>query len=93
MKPVDLLYMGLGAAFMAKDKMQEFLDEMEKRGALSQSEAKTFLEDAKARARKQEEAACSCLRDELRKTLEGLNLATKDDIAELKALLIAQKPE
>ena len=87
MKPVDLLYMGLGAAFMAKDKMQEFLDEMEKRGALSQSEAKTFLEDAKARALKEEEALNVRIRDELKKVLDGMGLATKEDVAEIKALL------
>lgn len=87
MKPVDLLYMGLGAAFLAKDKFEEFVDEMEKRGEMSRSEAKNFLEDAKARARKEEEALNVRIRDELKKVLDGMGLATKEDVAEIKALL------
>lgn len=87
MKPVDLLYMGLGAAFLAKDKFEEFVDELEKRGEMSRSEAKNFLEDAKARALKEEEALNTRIHEELRKVLEGMGLATKEDIAELKALL------
>lgn len=87
MKPVDLLYMGLGAAFLAKDKFEEFVDEMEKRGEMSRAEAKNFLEDAKARAHKEEEALNVRIRDELKKVLDGMGLATKEDVAELKALL------
>lgn len=87
MKPVDLLYMGLGAAFLAKDKFEEFVDEMEKRGEMSRSEAKNFLEDAKARALKEEEALNVRIRDELKKVLDGMGLATKEDVAEIKALL------
>ena len=87
MKPVDLLYMGLGAAFLAKDKFEEFVDEMEKRGEMSRAEAKNFLEDAKARAHKEEEALNVRSRDELKKVLDGMGLATKEDVAELKALL------
>jgi polyhydroxyalkanoate synthesis regulator phasin len=87
MKPVDLLYMGLGAAFLAKDKFDELLDDLEKRGQMSRSEAKTFLEDAKARAQKEEEALSARIREEIKKVLEDMGLATKDDIAEIKALL------
>jgi polyhydroxyalkanoate synthesis regulator phasin len=87
MKPIDLLYMGLGAAFLAKDKFGELLDDLEKRGELSQAEAKNFLEEAKSRAHKEEEALNTRIREELKKVLEGMGLATKEDIAELKALL------
>ncbi|MHC1788195.1 phasin family protein [Solidesulfovibrio sp.] len=87
MKPVDLLYMGLGAAFLAKDKFTEVIDELEKRGEVSRDEAKRFLDDAKSRAKHEEEAVAARVREEVRKVLEEMGLATKDDIAELKALL------
>ena len=90
MKPVDLLYMGLGAAFLAKDKFGEALADLEKRGQLSREEAQGFLNDAKARAKQEEEALAARIRDEVKKVLTDMGLATKDDIAELKALL-AQK--
>ncbi len=87
MKPADLLYMGLGAAFLAKDRFDGFLDDLVKRGEMSRDEAKTFLEDAKARARQEEEALTARIREELKAVLDGMGLATKDDIAEIKALL------
>jgi polyhydroxyalkanoate synthesis regulator phasin len=87
MKPVDLLSMGLGAAFLAKDKLAEMLGELEKRGEVSRDEAKRFLEDAKARAKQEEDALAARMREEIKKVLEDMGLATKDDIAELKALL------
>lgn len=93
MKAVDLLYMGLGAAFMAKDKLEEFAGEMEKRGQMSQDETRKFVEDAKLRARQEEEAFNARLRLELRKVMEGMDLATKDDIEELKALLLQKAGE
>jgi len=92
MKPADLLYMGLGAAFLAKDRFEAFLDELEKRGEMSRTEARTFLEDARARALKEEEAASARIREEVKKVLEGMGLATKEDVAEIKALL-QKKPD
>ena len=87
MKPVDLLYMGLGAAYLAKDKFDEVLNDLEKRGQLSREEAQSFLNDAKTRAKQEEEALAARIRDEVKKVLTDMGLATKDDIAELKALL------
>ena len=87
MKPVDLLSMGLGAAFLAKDKLGEVLDDLEKRGEVSRDDAKRFLEDAKTRAKKEEEAITARVREEVKKVIGDMGLATKDDIAELKALL------
>jgi len=87
MKPVDLLYMGLGAAFLAKDRFDEVLNELETRGQISRDEAKNFLSDAKNRAKQEEEALAARIREEVKKVLEEMGLATKDDIAELKALL------
>lgn len=87
MKPVDLLYMGLGAAFLARDKFEAFVDDLEKRGEMSRTEAKTFLDDARARAQQEEEALRARIREELKKVLEGMGLATKEDIDGLKALL------
>lgn len=91
MKPVDLLYMGLGAAFLAKDKFEEFVDELEKRGEMSRAEAQTFLEDAKARAKREEEALNERIHEELRKVIGSMGLATKKDIAEIKVLLEQKK--
>jgi len=87
MKPVDLLSIGLGAAFLAKDKFGEILEELETRGEVSKAEAKNLMEEAKARAKQEEEALAARVRQEVKKVLDEIGVATKDDIAELKALL------
>ncbi len=87
MKASDFLYLGLGAAFLAKDKISEQLTEMEKRGDISKDEAKQFMEDAVARAKKERDAFDSRLRDAIKEAVSELGLATKDDIDELKSLI------
>ncbi|MFP5259365.1 MAG: phasin family protein [Acidobacteriota bacterium] len=91
MKPVDLLSIGLGAAFLAKDKFGDILDELEKRGEVSKAEAKSLLDEARARAKQEEEALAGRIRQEVKKVLDDMGLATKEDIAELKALLQKKK--
>ena len=91
MKPVDLLSIGLGAAFLAKDKFGDILDELEKRGEVSKAEAKSLLDEARARAKQEEEALAGRVRQEVKKVLDDMGLATKEDIAELKALLQKKK--
>ncbi|WP_428561923.1 MAG: phasin family protein [Solidesulfovibrio sp. DCME] len=90
MKPVDLLYMGLGAAFLAKDKVESFVEELEKRGEMSRADAQNFLADAKSRAKQEEEVLRARIREELQGVLSDMGLATKDDIAALKALIEKQ---
>ncbi|MEA4858151.1 MAG: hypothetical protein AAGU21_22540 [Solidesulfovibrio sp.] len=91
MKPVDLLYMGLGAAFLAKDKFEAFVEDLEKRGDMSRAEAQNFLEDAKSRAKQEEDALRARIREELRGVVSDMGLATKDDIAALRALIEKKK--
>ncbi|WP_027184122.1 phasin family protein [Desulfovibrio inopinatus] len=87
MKASDFLYLGLGAAFLAKDKIAEQLTEMEKRGDISKDEAKQFMDEAVARAKKERESFDARLREAVKDVVSELGLATKDDIEELKALM------
>lgn len=87
MKPVDLLYMGLGAAFLAKDKFEAFVDDLEKRGEMSRAEAQRFLDDAKSRAKQEEDALRARIREEMRGVIRDMGLATKDDLAALRDAL------
>jgi polyhydroxyalkanoate synthesis regulator phasin len=87
MKPVDLLYMGLGAAFLAKDKVEAFVDDLEKRGEMSRADAQSFLEDAKSRAKQEEEVLRARIREELRGVIDDMGLATKEDVAALRQLI------
>lgn len=87
MEPKDLLYLGLGAAFLAKDKLMEHLKELEKRGEISREDAKKFVQDAKERAQKEEQGFDSQIKKKLKETIQEMGLVTKKDIEELKAAI------
>ncbi len=87
MQAIDILQLGLGAAFLAKDKIEELLKEMERRGELSRSEAQKFVAQAKQRAQDERDALDARIEEKIRKRIDELGLATKADIEELKTLL------
>ncbi len=87
MKPIDLLYLGLGAAFLAKDKVEALIEDMEKRGEVSRKDAEAFVEEAKKRARAERDALDAKVREQVKETIAAMGLATKADIEELKALI------
>lgn len=90
MLPKDLLYIGLGAAYLAKDKMDDMMKELEERGKLSREEAEKFLEDAKERAEKERLSMKDDMQAALKEAIGDLGLATKDDVEEIKALIKAK---
>jgi len=87
MEAKDMLYLGLGAAFLAKDKLRERIKELEKRGEINKEDAKKFIQEAKDRARKEEEALDSRIRERLKETIREMNLVTKEDLEELKMMI------
>ncbi len=90
MLPKDLLYIGLGAAYLAKDKMDDMMKELEERGKLSREEAEKFLEDAKERADKERISMEADMKAALKDAISDLGLATKEDVEEIKALIKAK---
>lgn len=90
MNAKDLLSMGLGAAFLAKDKVETFLADLEERGELTREEVREFMAEAKERARLEEDALERRVREGVREALAELGLATRQDLEELKAELLAE---
>ncbi|QJT10895.1 phasin family protein [Oceanidesulfovibrio marinus] len=91
MQPKDLLYMGLGAAFMAKDRVEELLNDITEKGDISREEARKFMEDAKERAQKERDDWEKSMKDSVREVLNDFGVATKDDIKKLEKLLKQSK--
>ncbi|MFW5488540.1 MAG: phasin family protein [Desulfovibrio sp.] len=87
MKPADLLYLGLGAASMARDSIEAKLKEFQEQGELSREEIKHFADQAMAKGKEEQEAFEERIRECMRKAMSDLNMATKDDIEELKKLI------
>jgi polyhydroxyalkanoate synthesis regulator phasin len=87
MKPEDFLYFGLGAASMARERIEARLKEFQEQGEISREEVKRFADQATAKGREERTEFEERVRECVRKTVSELNLATKDDIEELKQLL------
>ena len=88
MKPTDLLHIGLGAAFMAKEKIEAQLKDLEQLGTISKDELNRFVEEAQQRAKQETEALDARIKEKVAEAARELGLATKEDIAEIKALLM-----
>jgi polyhydroxyalkanoate synthesis regulator phasin len=88
MKPTDLLHIGLGAAFMAKEKIEAQLKDLEQLGTISKDELNRFVDEAQQRARQEKDALDARIKEKVAEAARELGLATKEDIAEIKALLL-----
>ncbi len=90
MKPTDLLHIGLGAAFMAKEKIEAQLKDLGQLGTISREELNRFVEDAQRRAKQEQENLDARIKEKVAESVREMGLATKDDIAEIKALLMTR---
>jgi len=83
----DLLTIGLGSALLAKEKVEDELNKLVEKGKISKDEAQKFIDDAKQKAQDEEEKLKDRLKSALKEVLDELNIATKDDIEDLKSQL------
>jgi polyhydroxyalkanoate synthesis regulator phasin len=87
MEAKDVLYFGLGAAFLAKDKLKERLKELEKREEINKEDVKKFIQDSKDRAKKERDAFDLRIQEKLKETIREMGLVTKEDLEELKTII------
>ncbi len=87
----DLVYLGLGGAMLAKERVEEELQNLVEKGKLSKDDASKLISKAKERGKEEEERVKKELRDTLKEVMKELNLATKDDIEDLKKLINSEK--
>jgi polyhydroxyalkanoate synthesis regulator phasin len=80
----DLIYIGLGGALLAKEKVEKELDELVEKGKLNKEEAQKLIDKAKSKGEEEEKAFKSKLKEALREVLDEMDLATKADIEALK---------
>ncbi|MEA3419259.1 MAG: hypothetical protein U9Q90_07650 [Campylobacterota bacterium] len=80
----DLIYIGLGGALLAKERVEKELNELVEKGKLNKEEAQKFIDDAKAKGEEEEQEFKSHLKEVIKETFEEMGVATKEDIKELK---------
>ncbi|NOY65180.1 MAG: hypothetical protein GXO97_07295 [Nitrospirae bacterium] len=77
---IEIIRNTMLAGFGAQEKIKEFVDELVKKGELSESQGAKLVKEWTERAEKSTEDVTKTLSDIIAKSLEKMNLPTKDDI-------------
>jgi polyhydroxyalkanoate synthesis regulator phasin len=80
----DLLYTGIGAATLLKEKVESELNKLEEQGKIKRDDAKSFLESIEKKGKEEDEKMKARLKETLKEIIDELGLATKADLEKLK---------
>ncbi|MFT5661603.1 MAG: polyhydroxyalkanoate synthesis regulator phasin [Sulfurimonas sp.] len=80
----DLLYTGIGAAVVLKEKVESEIKKLEEEGKLKTTDAKSFLDSIEEKGKAEEEKFKNQLKSTLKEVLDELGVATKVDLEKLK---------
>ncbi|MEW6685205.1 MAG: phasin family protein [Candidatus Edwardsbacteria bacterium] len=75
---------GLGAAWLSKEKVEELLGELIKKGEMAEKEKPKFLREMSQKAAEARKEFEKAFNQALAKALKKANLATKTEVEELK---------
>jgi polyhydroxyalkanoate synthesis regulator phasin len=81
----NLIYAGIGAAVVMKEKVEEEVKKLEDQGKIKTTDAKSFLESIEKKGHAEQERVKEELKSTLKEIIEELGLATKTDLEKLKA--------
>lgn len=74
---------GIGLLSMTREKAQNIFDELSHEGELQKNEVKQWVDQLSDRGEEERQALRKLIRDEMKKVLDDLGLATKEDIQKL----------
>lgn len=80
----DLLYSGIGAAMVLKEKVDSEVKKLEEEGKLKKQDAQSFLDSIEKKAKGEEEKFKEHLKTTLKEVIDELGLVTKADLEKLK---------
>ncbi len=89
----DIVKMGLGAMFIAKEKVESLVDEAMKQGDISKEQGEKFLQNLKSQIETKSQDIDKTIKEEIHAQLKELGVATKEDIASLHREITALKHE
>lgn len=79
----DVVRNALLAGFGVQEKVREFVDDLVKKGELSESQGAKLVREWSEKFEKNTEDLSKSLSDVVAKTMEKMNLSTKDDVQKL----------
>ncbi|MFI5295120.1 MAG: phasin family protein [Thermodesulfovibrionales bacterium] len=83
MSLIDTIRNAMLAGFGMQEKVKEFVDDLVKKGELSESQAAKLVKEWSDKFEKNTTDMSKSFNEVLAKTLEKMNLSTKDDIQKL----------
>ncbi|MCX7724086.1 MAG: hypothetical protein N2042_02420 [Thermodesulfovibrio sp.] len=83
----DLFKNMIFACLGMQELLKEFLNDLVKRGKMSESEAGKLINEFISKTEEAKEGFKENLKEIVQKTLQGMNIATKDEVENLKSLI------
>lgn len=80
----NVVYAGIGAAFLTKEKVEDLTKDLVEKGKMSQEEGKQFVDDLLRKSEKAKDQLELWINKRVEDRVNQLNLATKDELAELQ---------
>ncbi len=80
-KTLDLAF---GAAALTREKAQEFVDDVVKRGEAAREDSGNLVDEIMKRGAKQREEMQSLIQREVSEAMGRMNIATRDDLSRLE---------
>ncbi|MCI5131771.1 MAG: hypothetical protein D3904_09645 [Candidatus Electrothrix sp. EH2] len=80
----NMLYTGVGAAFLTRDKLDEIRKDLVERGNLTKEEGKEFVDDLLRKSNSARDQLEIWLNRQVEERIKTLNLATVDELDELR---------
>ena len=80
----NMIYTGVGAAFLTRDKLDEIRKDLVERGNLTKEEGKEFVEDLLKKSDSARDQLEVWLNRQVEERIKGLHLATADELNALR---------
>ncbi len=74
---------GIGLLSMTREKAQQVIEELSHEGEVQKGEMKQWVDQLSDRGEEERQALRKLIRDEVKKVLDEMGLATKEDIQKL----------
>jgi polyhydroxyalkanoate synthesis regulator phasin len=74
---------GIGLLSMTREKAQKIVEDLSHEGELQKSEVKQWVDQLSDRGEEERQALRKLIRDEMKKVMDEMGLATKEDIQKL----------
>ena len=74
---------GMGLLSMTREKAQKVIDDLSHEGEVQKSEVKQWVDKLSDRGEEERQALRKLIRDEMKKVLDEMGLATKEDVQKL----------